>query len=644
MVIENPVNFRLAAAIGWALLAAAGSWAEMELHAEAGVGDRVRSGAVVPVRVQLTNHSEEDYRGRVGVAFESSLVPGSGTWAYRNLPMPPGAKKSAYLYLPSLGAAGRVLVRYENGRGQVVEAFEGQVQLFPRDAPVLLGVDVPPSGLPDTKVDGQDIYYRVSMTAEKLPPDLEGLLMFDAIVLSPPPYTPLRTNQTIALRDWVLRGGILIVDCSRRTDFFREGMFADLLPYRPTASRQGQPAIFDRELLYTVGNIRGGEILLEADDTPLVVRRRLGLGSVTCFAVDPDSPAFKNYSGRESLWDTILQNMRLPEKVSRLDMGDPSQYNQQVRASVIEAVDTGPRTSVRLGIVVLLTALYALAVGPGDYLLVKKLRRPKLTWITFPLIVIAFTAAAYYGARAYVGGQLSVTSRERVVVFPDDNLAIEFDLASVFAPAGARYAIATNEDGMLLPMTPTHQLSDTDTRIFIDDGRVEQYIPVWTRRAYRRSTTLSPGPGIAFELYAEGDDVFARIRNLTDYTLEQNHVAYKSRIFSLPQLRVKPDETVETRVCAVSDLEGSDMVEWRRDQQGSTNRFTKHLAILYERAPDPLIDMRELDLRLALDQGAAVFVSGDAGMAPSSLSVNSNLRPESGRRTVQVVTYEGAAL
>lgn len=75
-------------------------------------------------------------------------------------------------------------------------------------------------------------------------------------------------------------------------------------------------------------------------------------------------------------------------------------------------------TSVRVVpfiLVVMILSLFALAVGPGDWLVLGLIRQHKLTWIVFPVIAVAFTVATVYIAEYYMGSR----SYERAVVVED---------------------------------------------------------------------------------------------------------------------------------------------------------------------------------------------------------------------------------
>src|SRR5262249_14843356 len=62
---------------------------------------------------------------------------------------------------------------------------------------------------------------------------------------------------------------------------------------------------------------------------------------------------------------------------------------------------------VPFGWVAFFIFLYILLIGPGDYFFLKKVvKRMELTWVTFPLIVLTVSLAAYLGAYAVEGKEL----------------------------------------------------------------------------------------------------------------------------------------------------------------------------------------------------------------------------------------------
>ncbi len=609
----------LAAAVllGWTFTAQS----DVTLTVWTGAGGIVRPDSVVPVLVQIQN-DDESRTGLLKAAFQSLGTPPE-MWTAERLDLAPGARKRVFLYVPLQVFAASVVVRYETLNGRRIVEYAEPVRLTDSRTPAVAVVGEWPASLSRAEADGQPLYTPLQLRTENLPDRWEGFEMFDALVLTPPPSEPLTTPQVEALDGWILRGGTLVVDVSKRTDAFVQGPLRDLLPLVPAGMHQGLVPEFSAELAYSVGPVRG-ESLLSSDGRPLVVRRNHGLGSVVTFAFDLSETAFNEWSGRERLWTDVLSSLQ-PDPPASMEPAIASfATNANPVQDLMNRVSEGRRLPARLGLVLLLTALYALAVGPGDYFLVRRLGNPKLTWITFPAMVAVFTVAAYAGAKAWVGGEMSAKGIQRVLVFADQGRAIRFDLTSLFAPEGTEYDLRHVDRAYFRNLRGTYDPESPLTYIQGDE-RMLQRIPIWTRRYYIASHEVD-APDIRLSLDEEVPFPVARIENRSDFTLTNCVVQYDRyeivRLTSLP-----PGATATAQF---------------------TNRLREidhDTAILPFLLNSPATELplgRELDTAQALRRGALVFRAA-TWSAPNPLVVDGDRRPEQDIQMIQVVTYPGAA-
>ncbi len=578
-----------------------------------GAGSYVRSDCQAPVQVILEN-DDVDRKGRVEVAF------GQVT-ASRSVALPPFSKKSVYLYLPVPVNPGRVEVRYVSDRGITVSSIAERLKNpFSSGTPIIAGIDMLPSGFPPEKSsEGHTRYQRIFLRPDQVPDRMQGLEMYDAIVISPPPYLPFDSAQVAALRDWVLRGGILIVDASKRSDVFRLGPFSRMLPFVPRGVTEADLEVFGETTPFAHGEVQGRNVLLESDGHPLVVRSNYGLGSVTSFAVSPGQPAFKRWKGAGKLWLRLLRDLRLDEAVNFRQVNAVAAADR--KRQLTEIVQEPQRVGLRLGLVLLLTALYALAVGPGDYFLIRKLGRPKLTWITFPTMVAVFTIAAYAGAKAWVGGEMASDNAERLLIFPDQEVAIRYELVSLFAPGGRDYRLEDVDEGWLYNIRSG----------FADEGRLaldhdEQAlthrIPIWQRRVYGSDLTVTEYPDIELKAEKDGGDVLVTVTNHSKLRLTQNTVMYRDRVERAGTARLNPGQSQTFRLTKKRGRATGPESPWV--QTGFTELWPHG---------------RQFNCLNALDRGAIVFFSSDAGEVQCPLIVDGDRRTEEGTRSIQVVAY-----
>ena len=526
------------------------AWADVSedisLTLWAGAGGAVGTGAVNTVQVLARNGGEETYEGALTAAF-----PEQGKHefvAVHSLELPPGSVKRVNLYVPYYGFEPEVRVRFETPGESAVEVRE-TVRGIASSTGVVGAVGRLPRGLPPNRQTNPDrqLYAQLFLQPEQIPDRAVGLELYDAIFLTPPLRQPLTSAQARALRDWVLRGGRLFVDASERTAAFEQESLRAWLPYVPTSTEQGRLAALGEEVVYTRGRHTAGEILLGSDDTPLIVRQHFGLGVVTVFAVNPDDPAFLGWNENEAFWYSAFAGViPLQDDRSIVDAMTDVVQNTETEAArqLTQQVSGETDASVRLGLVLLMTALYAFVAGPGDYWLVRRLGRPQLTWITFPLIVIAFTLAAYLGARWWIGGEFSSRYERTTTYVADAGVALESHLTGIFAPRPETYKIETPNDSYTRYLGAYFNLEDP-VRYFQDRGLLQHDVPIWTHRAYLTESTKDTEAPVTYTVERRGLEEVVHITNTSDIAWQVQQLRIGSAREGLGRRTVEPGMDLE---------------------------------------------------------------------------------------------------
>lgn len=263
-----------------------------------------------------------------------------------------------------------------------------------------------------------------------------------------------------ALAEWVRGGGKLVLSCGSGGDALlgADGPLAPFVPgeYAGPANLTVATSLeryadappdagsidLERSVL-TAAQLNGVQGDVEAfagrtrDETPLIVRSPMGLGEVTFLAVDLDAPAISGWKGRPKLMQKLVGYTP--------PTGDEGYYYFQDEVeslvSVLDNSFAGVRTTPFLAIVGLVI-LYLLLIGPGDYFFVKKvLGRMEATWITFPLIVVATSAAAYAAAFWLKGNELRVNVVEITDVDCTTGRSRGVLVTHLFSPAASRYSL-----------------------------------------------------------------------------------------------------------------------------------------------------------------------------------------------------------
>ncbi len=298
----------------------------------------------------------------------------------------------------------------------------------------------------------------------QMPVQWYGYEGIDAVVLStsrPEVCAGLKADdpRIAALEQWIRMGGTLVLSVGRSGgELLAEGgPLAGLAPgkFQRTLSRRQTstsaleaycgsrvPIVRARGADLRVSQLAEVRGLVEVRDgtLPLVVRRAVGFGHVVFAAFDLDEPPVRDWQDRGALMAKLLDLPR-PHDDRRQALALTRYGYDDLAGQLRSALDQFPQVRVFpfWGAVVMLVA-YLLVIGPCDYFLLRKLLgRMVLTWVTFPLVVIAFCLAAYWLARGLKGDQIRIHQVDLVDVDVATGGVRGTSWANFFSPRADRY-------------------------------------------------------------------------------------------------------------------------------------------------------------------------------------------------------------
>jgi len=250
-------------------------------------------------------------------------------------------------------------------------------------------------------------------SVDEFPKSLAALDLFSTVVLSG--AVSLDSDQLTALRSWVSAGGHLIFSCSDEVGTLLESDFGQWLnshfevahdTRKVTDSDLGaMQQLLPRStristLMWDVQMSQIGsdqvDQLAKSANGPLVARAPVGAGKVTFVAVNLSKKPLSRWTSLPDFYGMLVLGPEFNQSVatqrtSRISSSGVTDLSTQLMATV----DPVPRTG-RWAVwsVMGITLGWLILVGPIDYLIVVVfLKRPHLTWITFPLWVAgAFVA------------------------------------------------------------------------------------------------------------------------------------------------------------------------------------------------------------------------------------------------------------
>lgn len=286
---------------------------------------------------------------------------------------------------------------------------------------------------PDEEDDPATATHAVNLThASDLPTEWYAYEGVDTVILcgsQPKLYADLAADspRVAALARWVELGGRLVVFCGKNaSELLAEGKpLAGLIPGRFTelgkldestpleAFAGNAPPLDRRRLPLAVPQLADvtGAILAfpgqNSTDLPVVIRARRGLGEIAFAGVDLDEPPLDSWPGRMPFLRRMVGWTDPPLGAeSPATRGAASAASADLAGHLRTALDShfAGVTTIPFGWVALLVGTYVALIGPGDmFFLQRVLRRMEATWITFPLVVVATSAAAYGLAQGMKG-------------------------------------------------------------------------------------------------------------------------------------------------------------------------------------------------------------------------------------------------
>jgi hypothetical protein len=320
----------------------------------------------------------------------------------------------------------------------------------------------------------------VPMPVAELPATADALGSVQVLVLG---NEALSAEQSTAVREWVARGGRLVVTVGTDVSRYKSGPLAGWVPVtvedaydeRQTAALTGRITAFvpNKGILRSLDALQAarlslpsGVVLIDGPTAPVAVRAAYGLGIVTVVGLDLEAAPFSVRTSddgkpREIHWGGLAQMCVQFAGAATTAPGAASGDRQlqlaptgvsDVASQIAGILDDFPGVErASSWNVIGLLGVYLLLIGPVDYLVVHRLlRKPQLTWVTLP----AWVLLASWWATALAdedNGQTAASRQLEVLdVAADTGVQRLSTWFSLYSPTTRRHDVSWRP----LPTTP----------------------------------------------------------------------------------------------------------------------------------------------------------------------------------------------
>jgi hypothetical protein len=485
------------------------------------------------------------------IAAEVRITTRSSATFGTTLDLPNGARKTVTIYVFVSDPTRRITVHLVRQGAPVIDQAstlaQQQITLDPQNSRVHMAAVLTGEGtsvrLPDRLTQGTRV-VNVSLDLADLPEHALGLTMFDTLVLNDIPTRTMDAKAQTALRDWVLRGGHLVIAGGPGTEQTLAGLPSRLQPVQI----MGQEPVAATTLLGNAAADLGTLSLARVEpvaaarilpvtglnpvgDLPLLVERPLGAGSVTFFAAALNVPTLDNVADEQRFWSNLLrQRQNLPVGFGptnpNIDMF--TEGNIATSLTRLPALELPALTTLAL---LLLT--YIVLVGPVTYLLLRRLDHQALGWIVVPALTIMFALVAYGLGHAKRGGDVvlnQISLVEPLHTGQTEDFARVRSFVGVFSPERHSYTLETDQTVLLRPISlqgPWDTSQSSQSGIFLQNQSLPDAsgaqasnleVPQWSMRAVM-ADELRPYQSITAHVTLTDDRLTGEVRNIGDMPL-----------------------------------------------------------------------------------------------------------------------------
>src|SRR5882724_4238626 len=334
----------------------------------------------------------------------------------------------------------------------------------------------------------QQIQPVVARLATAILPDnplvFEGM---DAIYLNSEKAPDLNVNQVSALLAWLNAGGHLIVAVEQISDVNATPWLRGIVPCdltnmisspshsalqqwvrsaasNPAASRvklaKGQvnpngnanpfsdlaeDSDFEKAgLQIATGTVRVGEVMAATgDNSPLFINSHVGEGRVTLLMFSPEREPVRSWKNLPVFWAKLLD---VPTDLYTSE-NNYSHGGWSVDGVFGAMIESRQIRKLPVEWLLLLLIVYLVVIGPLDQYWLKRIRRPMLTWITFPCYVVLFSLLIYFIGYKLRAGETEWNELHLVDVLVHNNTA-ELrgrTYASIYSPVNATYKLESQQ-------------------------------------------------------------------------------------------------------------------------------------------------------------------------------------------------------
>ncbi|MGO4543977.1 hypothetical protein AB4Z29_04200 [Paenibacillus sp. 2TAB23] len=525
------------------------------VNVSAGFKGYMKQNEWYPVKLTLTNATEEDLKGELVI---SHLLQNT--------------QASSDIVIPAVLPVGTAITVTASLPGEVLNKSNSKIRFY-KDSfksgnnVKLIGNDYISSKtanthtigvlsrdpdtlnfMPSLNQKGYDITV-IPLVQGDLPTNAALLNSLDVLVINDTATASFDEQALKAVKDWVRLGGKLVLSGGVGYAKTAEG-FMDIAPVEATGTSQMTNPItvnaadqtvikLNSPVTVSVGTVIEGEIEQAEGGLPLAVSREIGFGTVIYVAFDPSLEPFSTSAGSAALWANLLQTSIMPIQPGAISNASDMFWNLN------NVIDQFPSINPpNLTLLIVMFVLYMFVVAPLLYFIMSKTDRREWLWWLIPTTAVIVGISIFY-----IGAEDKRTKSAHtieIIELTGHGDAVRSGAAAVFVPAGGTVKADFEE-----PLNTKPYSNNFDNYMLALDGKTQavvrnestsmiwREVPYWsTRKLWLDRRMMESDPGQMTLTYKRvNNDLEVSAKNDTDTDLSHVAVLIKGQAFKIGDLK-----------------------------------------------------------------------------------------------------------
>jgi hypothetical protein len=249
--------------------------------------------------------------------------------------------------------------------------------------------------------------------------------------------------------------------------------------------------------------------------------RPIGSGRVILVGSDLATDEFRGWSGAPRLWSRLIPTNAGLEQF----FGGEFPIRQEQENSMSGALSTIPALDVPPAELLLVVIVaYILLIGPISYLVLRRIDRRELAWVTAPILVVVFSACSYGIGRTMKGGDVVVNEISVIRTTTEGGAATVDTFAGIVSPDRSTYDLTVEADALIGRLQRTDGVTRPSGDVEVEQGEPAHLrgltIPVFGFEAVRATGIVEHDAALAVTWSARDGEVVGTVTNTSDVAID----------------------------------------------------------------------------------------------------------------------------